>query len=1119
MDSPVFLQTKLHPSHVVSRSLTRGRLLTELTLGAQARLVLVTGPAGSGKSTLLADFCSQHVRNIAWLGLGTEDQDPHVFFSYFLESLCSTFRGCCEKTRNQLPQYDTTDPQELCLSFINDIFAFPQRVSIVLDDYHLVDSIEPIRQFFQILCKRGPGNLTLFVVSRDLPELPIAWLRSKALLAEVHYADLRFNQEEVAQLFQELWGQELSQEQLHLLVEKTEGWATGLQLIAQRIRQRTAPEIQKIIESIGLRDESVYDYLACEVFESQPEAVREFLKVTSLPEAFNPALAKQLLPGVKVGEMLHHLQAARLFLIRLDRDGEWYRYHHLFRDFLRTRLAREHGTPVVESLHRQTAEWLFANSEVVGSLPHYLKAGDPDLACQILEDVGSELLHRGLKSSVSNWLECLPTKLLNQRPGLTVLKSELLDIQGNWPRAVEGYRKALDEYRRQNDSTNVASVLEKLGLCYIKYGETQPLLELCEEGLRLCTPQQLDLRAMLLCWLGATLVNDGTDWARGYDKIQEGHTTASASNDPRALNWATLTYGFVFHFPQGNFAEALRTLNEGLDFFGRLGWLMVLYQLAMNKAVVMIIMGRCDAAQEVIDETLIQASRAGLSYVVKGLEVLRAMAYLESGKLEQCEEVISKISQTDIPAQFKPYFYRNRMLLNSQTKNFEQANVDVQEMERALRVNGSGLYTPECRVSQAYFLLLSGDFDSALETLHANIQLCWTARAKFWEMKTWQLMAWAYWKRGVTHERREALHKALQITQFNRYDEYWTSDPWHIGLPLLVIAAAELEDPSYAEQLLGRLDDRIDPILQDLLESPEAEIRKTAVQQLARRPSDKSRLLLKQAARADSEVEVRQLAKLALRESDLSTQMEIRSLGVFKILRDGEEVDYSRLIRPMAIRLLKYFVVQGTRLVPYDWILETFWPELDSERGRHNLATHLSAIRKNLAAPSLFQRIGESYRLCQPDEIRFDVRDYEETVQKGLEVANGGNLSQAISLIEKAELLYRGDFLESDVYEEWVEVRRSELRSLHHKCIETLGDLYQQSHQYNQAVQHYQKLLAIPEPLEQVFPKLASCLQALGDRQAIRKEYELLKTRLQENLGSDPKPATQALVDSIFTSN
>ena len=195
MDSPVFLQTKLYPSHIVSRSLTRGRLLNELTQGAQARLILVTGPAGSGKSTLLADFCSQHVQNIAWLGLGSEDQDPHVFFSYFLESLCSTFRGCCEKTRNRLPQFDTTEPQELCSSFINEIFTFSRHVSIVLDDYHLVDSIEPIRRFFQILCKRGPSNLTVFVVSRDLPELPIAWLRSKGLLAEVHYADLRFNHE------------------------------------------------------------------------------------------------------------------------------------------------------------------------------------------------------------------------------------------------------------------------------------------------------------------------------------------------------------------------------------------------------------------------------------------------------------------------------------------------------------------------------------------------------------------------------------------------------------------------------------------------------------------------------------------------------------------------------------------------------------------------------------------------------------------------------------------------------------------------------------------------------------------------------------------------------------
>ncbi len=156
MEAPVFLQTKLHPTQLAARSLHRSRLIRELNRDQDVRLVLVTGPAGSGKSTLMADFISQRARRTAWLGLGEEDQDPQVFFSYFLESLCQTHKGCCEATRNRLHTFDLNAPQELCLSLINEVFAFAEPVSILLDDYHLIHSVEPIRAFFQLLCRRGP---------------------------------------------------------------------------------------------------------------------------------------------------------------------------------------------------------------------------------------------------------------------------------------------------------------------------------------------------------------------------------------------------------------------------------------------------------------------------------------------------------------------------------------------------------------------------------------------------------------------------------------------------------------------------------------------------------------------------------------------------------------------------------------------------------------------------------------------------------------------------------------------------------------------------------------------------------------------------------------------------
>lgn len=1118
MDSPVFLQTKLHPTQLAARSLHRSRLIRELNRDQDVRLVLVTGPAGCGKSTLMADYIAQRPRRTAWLGLGEEDQDPQVFFSYFLESLCQTHKGCCEATRNRLHTFDLSAPQDLCLSLINELFNFAEPVSILLDDYHLIHSVEPIRSFFQTLCRRGPTNLTLLLVTRDIPDLPVDWLRSKRLLCELHYDALRFSWEETSDLLKDIWGLKLDSDLVELIVAKTEGWATAIQLVAQSIRNRPEAEVRTLVESLGGGDTAIYNYLASEVFASQPPKVQEFLKITAVPEHFNADLASELVRGTDVVQMLDYIEKTRLFLVRVERDGVWYRYHHLFGQFLRHRLNLEHGRKAVEAVHQQVADWLYHNQQVVASIPHFLSSGDPVLACQILENVGSELLHKGLKNSVSRWIESLPQNLRTGRPGLQLIQSELHDMQGHWPKAVEGYKKALAEYRRRGDNNGVAAVLEKLCLCYVKYGESKLLLETCEEGLRLCPPEQTAQRAILLCWLGTTLINSGLDWDRGYEVIREGHRTAFESGDPRAIGWGIPLYGFGYHFPQGNFVEALRTLNEGIDFFTKLDWVLVLYQLIMNKAVVQIIMGQVQAAQELVDDALIQAKRAGHSFVEKGLEQLRGMAYLELRQLEACNDTLSKVSQSEIPAQFKPYFFRSRLLLNCHLQNFEQARVDVEEMAKSMALNGAGVYAPECTLSLAYLLTCTGQQAEALEELQKNLQLCLKARAKFWEMKTLQMLAWVHWQRNESDQMVDALARSLKLAQLNGYDDYWLCDPLELSIRLLFLGAAHELEKDYVDRLLTALRERLSPELEELAQDPDPHLRRVAAQYLARLPNDRNKATLKALYQSDSDEQVRGIISSALRLHE-GSQLEVRCLGHLRLFRDGEELDYGRLLRPMAVRLFKFFLVQGHKLVPAERIMDSIWPELEPDRARRTLATHLSAVRRALELPGLFQRVGDAYRLGSPEEVSLDMVDYEEAAATALESLKSNDKAASLTLLEKAESLYRGDFLEEDLYEEFVEHRRVQLRQLQERVLETLADVHLQQHHYEQAIQRYRRLLASQDPMEQVFPKLFRCYEALGDRQGIRKEFETLRARLQECLGVEPQDSTRALVESLFKTN
>lgn len=1117
MESPIFLQTKLHPSQVALRCLNRARLLRELNRDQRARLILVTGPAGSGKSTLVADFLSQRSYKAAWLGLGEEDQDPQVFLNYFLEALCLAFPGSAEKTRNRYGATgELSDLASLSAFFINEIVEYGRPVAIVLDDYHLVDQQPFINGFFKIVFRRGPTNLTVLMASRDQPDVPLAWLRSKRLLTEVHQENLRFTPQETAELFRDVWNQPLEEDLIALVVEKTEGWATGLQLVAQAIRHRAPREVRRYITDLQGADSSIYDYLATEVFDAQPPNVQEFLKVSALPDYFNTSLAQEMLPSNDSVEMVAHLKSSRLFLIDLDREGNWFRYHHLFRDFLRSKLRVDHGRRMVESLHLRVAQWLFEHGEVVSSIPHYLACGDMELAAQMLERVGSELLHKGLRGSISRWLEMLPAGLRHGRPGLIVLHAELLDLEGEWPSAVEGYRKALELYRVNGQSVLLASVLEKLSLCYIKYGESKQLLQTCEDGLRLCPEDNIAMRSMLQSWLGATLINSGQDWDRGYQLLRSSHALAYESKDPRAISWACLTYGFVYHFPQGNFDQALRILNEGIDFFTRLGWAMVLYQLAMNKALVLIVLGDPERAMTLIDETMVQARRAGHSYVEKGLECLRGHGYLESGARGECRMVLDKMSQGEIPAQFKPYFFRHRMLLNSFEQNYGQARVDAEEMDRSLLLNGSGMYAPECFVSLAFTLTQIGDLAEAEHRLSLNLQLCERAQAKFWIMKSHQVLAWVHFLRKTPVKLRTSLRAALSMTLANDYAAYWVNDSWNISIPLLVAALAYGVEVEAAEKLLARLSGRWAECMEELLQHGDPAIRKVAIRYLGGTTKEHLRSLLRDLYRSDLDEEVREAAKKSLKISQTGSRLQICCLGPLRICMEGDNLDYARAIRPLGLKLLKYFMSHADRVLASDKLIETFWPGADPEKGRHNLATHVSSLRRYLGTQSLFPRLVDGYRFCHPGDVELDVLEFERCSRQGQELLRSGEPGEAMKLLARAEQLYQGDFLQDDVYEEWVDWRRRELRELFEESTEAAADYSLSQGLVDDALQRYRKLLDSEEPQERVFQKLFRCYEKLGDRMGAHREYEAFRTRLKEAFGVEPQPATRALVEALF---
>lgn len=337
------VQTKLFIPPVRPTLIPRLRMIQKLNAGIGGKLTLICAPAGFGKTTLISDWLQQTDLPVAWLSLDPGDNDPTRFFQYVLAALQTIDPTLGQSVQEMLQSPQPPSLESLLPILINDIAARDittrsSRLALVLDDYHVIET-QSIHDAFTFLLDHLPPQMHIFVPSRADPPLPLSRLRARGHMTEVRAEELRFTTLEATTFLNEVSGLNLSQENVAALGERTEGWATGLQLAA--LSMQGAPDVSEFIAAFTGDDDYIVDYLLEEVLDQQPEKTRAFLLQTSILDRMTGALCDAVTGGDDGQTMLETLRQANLFVVSLDHKRQWYRYHHLFADLLRTRLRQE----------------------------------------------------------------------------------------------------------------------------------------------------------------------------------------------------------------------------------------------------------------------------------------------------------------------------------------------------------------------------------------------------------------------------------------------------------------------------------------------------------------------------------------------------------------------------------------------------------------------------------------------------------------------------------------------------------------------------------------------------------------------------------------------------------
>ncbi len=429
MQSPL-IETKLSAPLVRSGTVLRARLFEKLEAGLEGRVILVSAPAGFGKTTLIADWVrGTPKRPVAWLALDEADNDPVRFWSYFTAALQRLWPEAGREILPILTASRPVPPQAFLTILINEISAAqPASPSLlVLDDLHLIVT-EPIHEGLAFFAEHMPAPLKMVIGTRADPEsLPLAKLRARSQLAEIRPAALRFTPEEAAEFLTRTMNLPLGAADIAALEARTEGWIAGLQMAA--LSMQGNPDPAGFILAFTGNNRFVLDYLLAEVLQREPADVRSFLLSTSILEHLCAPLCNSLTDRRDGQAMLEHLESSNLFLLPLDQERRWYRYHPLFADLL-IRQLREVSPDALPGLHRRAADWLEQNGDPGGAIRHALAAQDNERAAQILERVFLGMLARSELGTLIQWLRALPDETVRGRPWLCVLDAWLYILTG-----------------------------------------------------------------------------------------------------------------------------------------------------------------------------------------------------------------------------------------------------------------------------------------------------------------------------------------------------------------------------------------------------------------------------------------------------------------------------------------------------------------------------------------------------------------------------------------------------------------------------------------------------------------------------------------------------------------
>jgi LuxR family transcriptional regulator, maltose regulon positive regulatory protein len=1073
--APFFLRTKLLPPRPAPEILARPRLIERLQANLTLPVTLVTANAGSGKTTLVADFLRKQDRRYIWYQLDRTDADLAAFLGYLTYGIQQVIPGFGETMFAHLQQSHvlTQQPELAADVLLNEILeGVEQQLIVVLDDYHHLGVETPVHSVLDRFIAYLPEVIHIIIISRDIPPLALARRRSQDSLSIIDRTDLLFTDEETQELFRKVFGLALTREQLREYRERTHGWITALQLVRQVAQRQIGSAAEKTPDPLAVLHHSerdIFEYFAEEVFAAETADTQQFLMRIALLDRIEVDTCARLFPEVNSSAVLSRLVRGNVFMtVAGDGRGEEYRLHPLFQSFLRRRLRAEWGPTAVASEHARLARYFLERAAWEPAVQHLLEAEDFEGAAEVIATHGDAWIATGKLSSLTTLSEALPAAALEAHPRALLFRAEAARLRGEFESAQSLFHRAIGALRERADREGEAEALHSLATIARRRGDYTAAFEYLDRVIELAEADSV-VRTKCGNTRGLCLVSLGK-WTAAEREFRVALQSAEERGDEHHVRLITHNLGLPAMM-RGDFGEALRWLGRML---------------------------RTDSGEPPIPQEATAHLNIARCHLYRG-EVSECEQHLDHA-LERCQlfNLVGQLGET-----FEAYgnLCRERGDLTRAAEFYERA-------ARSYDQAGIDLARVELLEEQAFLSLKAGEtararalIDRLLDRRPADKDSIGHFTARLARGRIMQAQ-------GEYDEAREALNPALAY--FHEQGLYYYEA--QAGLALALCDCKSSREPQMLEHLRRVLDLAARYDYEHWLRQEASTHREVFASEDAQDllPPDLRGQL---SAIPQAILETAASAPAILRPGPL-VDLTINMLGPVEIFRDAARPFASDAWTTRRARDIFCFIASRRHhRVQKDAIIDTFWGETDLKTVEKNFHPTMSHVRKALNSNQplkqnfLVYRDGD-YQLNPEFSYRIDSDDFDQRLADGETARRERDFDRCISCYEKAVELCRGEFMQGS-YEPWVDQQRAYYREQYLRILESLAAVAEKKQEWAQAMVLAQRILREDPFREDIHCLVMRAQAALGNRAAVKDQYDSLRALLQKELGVEPAMQTQ----------